>query len=253
VGVGSSAGIAEPRVVKAGNRGPFTLDGTRSFLIGRKRAVVIDPGPNEEEHVRALSHALAAATDVRILLTHGHGDHAGGAALLARALDAPVFGPPSAGFLPLIEGDAIPTDAGDLVALSTPGHTRDHLAFSWLRARALFAGDLILGRGATTWLGEYPGCVADYLAALDRVQALDPAIIYPAHGPPVRSPRKTLEVFRAHRLERLKRVEEIRAEAPEAPVEEVVRAVYGRDLPPRLVKAAQSSIEVMLHHLASKS
>jgi len=241
--------VVEPRVVKAGNRGPFTLDGTRSFLVGRKRAVVIDPGPNEEEHVRALSRALAGAVEVRILLTHGHGDHAGGAEPLARALGAPVLGPSSAGVLPLAEGDVIPTDEGDLVVLSTPGHTRDHLAFSWARAKALFVGDLVLGRGATTWLGEYPGCVADYLATLDRIEALDPAIIYPAHGPPLRAPRRTLDAFRTHRVERLRRVGEILRETPEIPVEEMVRAVYGEALPPRLVKAAHSSIEVMLFHL----
>lgn len=239
-------------MVKAGNRGPFTLDGTRSFLVGRGRAAVIDPGPDAEEHVRALSHALAGAVEIRILLTHGHGDHAGAASSLAKALNAPVHGPPSGGFLPLAEGDEIATDEGHLAVISTPGHTRDHLAYFWPKANALFAGDLILGRGATTWVGEYPGCVADYLETLDRIEALDPEVIYPAHGPPVRAPRRTLAAFRAHRMERLRRVAEIRREMPEIPVREVVRAVYGEDLPPRLMKAAQSSIEVMIHHLESE-
>lgn len=243
------ATVAEPRVVKAGNRGPFTLDGTRAFLVGRKSAVVIDPGPNEEEHVRALSCALADADDIRILVTHGHSDHSGGAEPLAELVAAPVFGPLSAGFLPLGDGDVIPTDEGELVALATPGHTRDHLAFFWLRAKALFVGDLILGRGATTWLGEYPGCVADYLASLDRVQELAPRTLYPAHGPPVRTPGKKLEVFRAHRMERLRQVAEIRKTTPDGSLDEMLLALYGRDLPPRLIKAARSSIEVMLHHL----
>ncbi len=243
----------EPRVFKAGNRGPFTLDGTRTFLVGQTRAVVIDPGPDVDTHVRALSSALAGEDDVRILLTHGHGDHAGGAISLAEGLGAvPVFGPPSAGFLPLKDGDIIPTDEGDLVTVSTPGHTRDHLAFFWPRAKALFAGDLVLGRGATTWLGEYPGCVADYLETLDRVSGLDLETIYPAHGPPVRNPGGKLEAFRAHRMERLQRVAEFREERPGASLEEVAVAVYGRDLPPRLVKAALSSIEVMIHHLDSE-
>jgi len=244
--------IAEPRMVKAGNRGPFTLNGTRSFLVGRERTAVIDPGPDEEEHVRALSRALAGAVEIRILLTHGHGDHAGAAGPLAKAVTAPVLGPPSAGFLPLAEGEEIATDDGPLFVLSTPGHTRDHLAYFWPKANALFAGDLILGRGATTWLGEYPGCVADYLETLDRIEALDPEIIYPAHGPAVRVPRRTLAAFRAHRMERLRRVAEIRKGTPETPVGEVVRAVYGENLPPRLLKAARSSIEVMIHHLESE-
>jgi glyoxylase-like metal-dependent hydrolase (beta-lactamase superfamily II) len=239
----------EPRVLKAGNRGPFTLDGTRSFLVGKKQAVLIDPGPDVEEHVRVLSSALSEANELRILLTHGHGDHAGGAAALAKALGAPVYGPASTQFSPLGEGDSIPTDEGELTALSTPGHTRDHLAFLWSRGNVLFAGDLLLGRGNTTWLGEYPGCVADYLASLDRVEALAPAVIYPAHGGPLRNPEATLRKFRDHRLERLQELKAIRAESPNADLDEMVSIIYGGKIPPRMAKAAHSSIEVMLHHL----
>jgi glyoxylase-like metal-dependent hydrolase (beta-lactamase superfamily II) len=244
------AAAFEPRIVKAGNRGPFTLDGTRTFLLGRKTAVVIDPGPNVDQHVRALSHALADSHDIHILLTHGHGDHAAAAGPLgARLAGASISGAPSAGFSPLEEGKRIPSDQGELVTVLTPGHTKDHVAFYWPRARALFAGDLILGRGSTTWLGEYPGCIADYLESLDRVQSLDLEVVYPTHGPPVRDPHRVLESFRDHRLDRLKQVARIRRENPDASVEELVLGVYGSKLSPRLVKAASSSIGVMLHHL----
>ena len=140
-------GALEPRVLNAGNRGPFTLDGTRSYLIGHEQVVVIDPGPDVEDHVRALSLALKDVPQVRILLTHGHGDHSGGAAALAQRLGSPVHGPASTPFSPLIEGTPIPTDAGHLIPIATPGHTRDHLAFFWPAAGALFVGDLLLGRG----------------------------------------------------------------------------------------------------------
>ena len=245
----TGASSLEPRLLKAGNRGPFTLDGTRSFLVGQKQAVVIDPGPDVEEHVRALLSALRGATEVRILLTHGHGDHAGGAAALAKALGAPVYGPASTHFSPLSEGDSIPTDAGELTPLCTPGHTRDHMVFFWPRANILFAGDLLLGRGNTTWLGEYPGCVADFFASLERVEALAPAVIYPAHGGPLRNPEATLRKFRDHRLERLRQLKAVRDESPNAGLDELVEIIYGGRIPPRMVKAAHSSIEVMLHHL----
>jgi len=241
--------VLEPRVVKAGNRGPFTLDGTRTFLVGREDVAVLDPGPNVEDHVRALLHAVKGTQRVRILLTHGHSDHAGSAESLAMSLECPVYGPPSTGFLPLGPGQVITTDEGDLHAVATPGHTRDHLAYFWPRGNALFAGDLILGRGATTWLGEYSGCVADYLATLERVEALGPGVIYPAHGAPVRSPGETLEAYRAHRVERLRQLEGIRRDRPEASVEELLLEIYGPDLPPGVAKAARASIEVMLHHL----
>jgi len=225
------------------------LDGTRTFLVGRGKVAVLDPGPDVEDHVRALLHAVEGVESVRILLTHGHSDHAGSAEFLARTLGCPVYGPPSAGFLPLGPGQIITTDEGELQVVATPGHTRDHLAYLWARGNALFAGDLILGRGATTWLGEYPGCVADYLATLDRVEALGVGVIYPAHGAPVRSPGERLEAYRAHRLKRLRQVEEFCRERPGASVEEVLLDVYGRDLPPGVERAARASIEVMLHHL----
>jgi len=213
--------------------------------------VVIDPGPNVKDHVRALSRALDGARDLRILLTHGHGDHAGAARVLADALEAPVFGPPSTGFPVLEDRDVIPTDAGVLRAVSTPGHTRDHLAFHWPHGEAVFVGDLILGRGATTWLGEYRGCVADYLASLERIRGLSPTILYPAHGAPVRNPGETLDRFRDHRMDRLRQVRDILRESPGAGVDEILGVVYGSRLPERVLKAARASVEVMVHHLSS--
>jgi glyoxylase-like metal-dependent hydrolase (beta-lactamase superfamily II) len=245
----AGASILEPRVLKAGNRGPFTLDGTRSFLVGQKQAVVIDPGPDVEEHVRALSSALRGSAEVRILLTHGHSDHAGAATALAEALGAPIYGPPSTPFSPITAGDPIPTDEGDLTPISTPGHTSDHLAFFWSRANILFAGDLLLGRGSTTWLGEYPGCVADYLASLEKVEAMAPVVIYPAHGAPPKKPLETLRKFRNHRMDRLRQLRAVTLEHPGAGLDELVKVIYGGDVPSRLAKAAYSSIEVMLHHL----
>lgn len=239
----------EPRVVRAGNRGAFTLDGTRTFLVGRRQVAVIDPGPDLDSHVRALSSALSGASEIRILLTHHHGDHAGAARALAETLSALVYGPPSTGSLPLTAGQRISTDEGDLAVVDTPGHTRDHLAFHWFDAEALFAGDLLLGRGSTTWLGEYPGCVADYLASLDRVERLAPRVVYPSHGNPVRRVPAVIGAYRKHRLDRLHQLARALEEHPGASPETLMEVVYGRTLPERLSKAAGASIRVMLHHL----
>ena len=238
-----------PRTIKAGNRGPFTLDGTRTFLVGRGEVGVIDPGPDVERHVRALISSLSGSSQVQILLTHHHGDHAGAAQGLSRALDAPVYGPPSTGCRPLEPGQSIHTDEGELLAVPTPGHTRDHLSLYWKDAQALFVGDLLLGRGSTTWLGEYDGCVADYLDSLDRVEALAPQLIYPAHGNPIRKVGPAIEAFREHRLRRLRQLRRAREAHPEAPTGTLLEMVYGKRLPERLLKAAEASIRVMLHHL----
>jgi glyoxylase-like metal-dependent hydrolase (beta-lactamase superfamily II) len=254
----------EPRVVKARNSGPFTLDGTRTYLVGRRRVAVIDPGPDAEEHVRALSRALEEAREVRILLTHRHPDHSGAAGPLSRLLQDRGMTPSAlqvAGgeacaplgregeVVPLGEGDLVSTDQGTLLTVETPGHTRDHLAFHWLESRAVFVGDLVLGRGSTTWVGEYPGCVEEYLASLRKVGKLEPRVLYPSHGPPRTSASKTLEAFERHRLQRIEEVRRARARNPGAGPRELVDLVYGTSVSPGLVTAAQASVEVILHHL----
>jgi glyoxylase-like metal-dependent hydrolase (beta-lactamase superfamily II) len=110
-------------------------------------------------------------------------------------------------------------------------------------------GDLILGKGKTTWVGEYLGCVQDYLTSLDRLDELGASILYPTHGPPVRTPRKTIHRYRRHRLDRLEEVRGLRRENPAATVEELAELIYGGTIPEKLVKAARSGVEAAIHHL----
>lgn len=248
---------AEPQVVVAGNPGPFTLDGTRTFLVGRRQVAVIDPGPDVKNHIRAVSHRLKQSHEIRILLTHGHSDHAGATAVLAEEVGSLVFASPALrrrefipdAVHPLAEGDRVPTDQGDLRILEVPGHSRDHLAYYWPEAGALFAGDLVLGRGDTTWLGEYPGCVADYLSSLGKVRALDPRVLYPSHGPAIFDPPGVLARFEKHRLQRIEEVREARLAHPGADPTELARLVYGGEGREKFADAARESVEVTLHHL----
>ncbi|HSG07920.1 MAG TPA: MBL fold metallo-hydrolase [Longimicrobiales bacterium] len=240
-----------PPFLNAGNAGPFTLDGTRTYRVGRGNAVLVDPGPDVERHVRALVGWVADAEQVRILLTHGHGDHAGSAGRLAGELGCPVLGPRgvSGVDLDLEDGATVETDEGVLVAVSTPGHAAQHLCYHWPESRALFAGDLLLGKGDTTWVGEYPGCVADYLASLERVRALDPSVIYPAHGPALEDVSGTLRRYEAHRRARIRQVETALAGRPDADVEELLEVVYGRVLPPGTGQAARMSLQALMDHV----
>ena len=217
------------------------MDGTRTFLIGRHRVVVIDPGPDMEAHVRTLSAALEPAKEVQVLLTHRHGDHAGALPGLLETTGASLK--------EMKEGDRVSTDEGDLVALEIPGHTRDHLGFHWVDAGALFVGDLLLGRGNTTWIGEYLGCIQDYLDSLEKIRAVGAEVIYPGHGPPIISPDRTLDRFRRHRLERLEEVRRAREENLDGSPEDLAGAIYGGEIPEKLKKAARSSVEAALYHL----
>lgn len=243
------------RSVRADNPGPFTLDGTRTWILGSRRVAVIDPGPDVDDHVRAVVVSVGDAEEVVIVLTHGHPDHAEGVDALLRRLDdsgvrrRSVVGAGHPAARPPRDGERISTDAGDLVCVPTPGHTRDHLAFHHPDGRTLFAGDLVLGEGDTTWVAEYPGCVADYLASLDRVEALDLDTIHPAHGPVIRDPAAAIRRYRAHREARVEAVRAVRRSRPEASFEEVWAEVYGGSVPEETRAAAEASLRALLHHV----
>lgn len=236
-------------MLKAPNAGAFTLDGSRAYLVGKEEVALVDPGPNVDEHIRALLAALDSATTVRVLLTHGHSDHAGAAETLKDSHGIAVYGPASTGSSPLAEGDRITTDLGDLHVWETPGHTTDHLSFYWPEAKAVFVGDLVLGSGNTSWVGEYLGCVADYLNSLKRLREAAPEVLFPGHGPPIRDVANRLGIFEAHRLKRLEQVKRVRDDHPGATPEQIVEAVYRGRLSAKVVKAARASVEVMIHHL----
>lgn len=241
-----------PPFLNAGNAGPFTLDGTRSYRVGGASAVLLDPGPDVGDHVRALVAWMADADEVHVVVTHGHADHAGAARRVANALGAPLWGPWGVEGVDRVleEGGRVATDRGTLVAVDTPGHARHHLCFHWEERNALFAGDLILGEGATTWVGEYRGCVADYLASLERVGSLAPAVIYPAHGEPLTDVAGVLGRYRAHRLARVEQVARVLAANPGADADDVLEAVYGSRVPAPLLAAARMSVEALMDFVA---
>lgn len=236
----------KPRWIVADNPGPFTLDGTRTFLVGDRSVAVVDPGPDEQAHVDALVRAVEGAETVTILLTHGHRDHAGAVNTLAERVGATVRGSGHSLARPLDDGEGIETDAGEIFAVDTPGHARPHTAFHWPAAAAVFAGDLILGWGDTTWVGEYSGCVADYLESLNRLRALDCRRIYPGHGPPIDDVVGCLDRYEAHRVERIRQVREVVARHPEADADQVFRAVYGDRVQESVTEAVRLSAKALL-------
>lgn len=242
------------RSILADNPGPFTLEGTRTHILGRRQVAIVDPGPAVEAHVRAVALAVVEAEEVTVLLTHGHGDHSGGVDLLLDALAGSsgpirVRGSGHRRAEPLDAGTRVSTDAGELVTILTPGHSRDHLAFHWPDGRALFAGDMVLGRGDTTWVAEYPGCVADYLDSLTRLEAMELDTIHPAHGPDLSDPRDALSRYRAHREARIERVRQILAEDPQMTARRVLDRVYGSGIPSGLIGAALASAEALVEHV----
>lgn len=252
------------RTLLAPNPSPMTLDGTRTFVVGREAPVVIDPGPELPAHVDAILAALDGRTPLAILLTHAHADHAAAGPALAARTGAPLM-LRAGSVLPLFhprhvdhwlhEGDEIGTDAGPVRAVATPGHAPEHVAFLWTGEAApdggaLFVGDLLMGEGDTTLVAPPEGDLGAYLRSLDRVEALAPGVLYPTHGPALADPPAALARYRAHRTARIEQVvSALRRHGPARP-DALVDAVYGGEtLHPRLREAAAGSLVAILEHL----
>ncbi|MEJ2503141.1 MAG: MBL fold metallo-hydrolase [Gemmatimonadota bacterium] len=233
------------RTVLAPNASPLTLDGTRTHIVGESRVAIIDPGPDAAAHLDAITEPLGDGVVTAILVTHDHPDHAAAARPLADRVDAPVR--MMAGGT-LDDGDTVETDAGRLVAVATPGHTRDHVAFHWPESGAVFCGDLMMGGHDTALVAPPEGRLGPYLASLDRVRRLAPTVIHPAHGPSFEDPDAALDRYVRHRASRLDQV--LRAVREGAgSYEALLEAVYGDAVEPGLERAAAAALKAYLEHL----
>jgi glyoxylase-like metal-dependent hydrolase (beta-lactamase superfamily II) len=201
-----------PRVsrVRAPNPGPMTLDGTNGYIIdgGSGGWLAVDPGPDLPEHIDAFVRAAQerGARFEAILVTHGHPDHFPGAAPLAAATGAPVVAHRDARFphdRVLRDGERIAAGSASVLALEAPGHAADHLVFVLEDERALFTGDVILGRG-TVIVAPPGGDMRAYQRTLRRLRDEfgDAQAIYGGHGPEIRAPRETIDFYIRHREER---------------------------------------------------
>jgi glyoxylase-like metal-dependent hydrolase (beta-lactamase superfamily II) len=193
----------------------MTGRGNMTWLIPGRMATLIDAGTGDPRHLAELMTALQGATLARVLVTHAHVDHASGAVAIhermpgARFLKMPWPARDSryaVGWEAIADGD--PLEAGDdmLTAIHTPGHSPDHLCFWHEPSRTLFCGDLAV-RGSTVVIpASAGGDLSEYLASLERVLALAPSRLLPAHGPVIDNPERVLRNYLAHRREREEQV-----------------------------------------------
>ena len=242
---------AYAEVLTAANPGPMTLDGTNTWFLGEPDAlVVVDPGPDDGEHLEAVA---AAGHVVRILLTHRHPDHSDGIRRLHEFTGAPTTSLDPAychGGTPFAGGDSIEAGGLRIGVLETPGHTSDSvcLLVDGGDEPAVLTGDTILGRG-TTVVAHPDGVLADYLASLERLAGLGDRLVLPGHGAELPSAREAAQGYLAHRRERL---DQIRAAlewlGSGATAEQVVRDVYA-DVDRSLWGAAELSVRAQLEYL----
>ncbi|GGZ85794.1 MBL fold metallo-hydrolase [Streptomyces echinoruber] len=247
--------------VLAPNPSAMTLDGTNTWILsepGSALAVVVDPGPLDEGHLRRVVE-VAEQAGKRIaltLLTHGHPDHAEGAARFAeltgtrvRALDPEL----RLGDEGLGAGDVIEVGGLELRVVPTPGHTADSLSFHLPADRAVLTGDTVLGRG-TTVVAHPDGRLGDYLDSLRRLRSLtvDDGVhtVLPGHGPVLEDAQGAIEYYLAHRAHRLAQVETAVENGHRSPAE-VVAHVYA-DVDRSLWPAAELSVRAQLVYLEER-
>jgi glyoxylase-like metal-dependent hydrolase (beta-lactamase superfamily II) len=225
------------RDILAPNPGPFTLTGTRTYLLGD--SVVIDPGPAIDSHVAAIRDAMPRLRT--ILITHRHGDHAPAAGPLKQMTGARIAAPAGVDEkidLVLRGGETVE----ELEVIATPGHTREHVCFL-SRDRDLFTGDTILGDG-TTAIFPPDGDMRQYIESLRALRERNPRRIFPGHGRTRDDAVQLIDDYIAHRLQREQEIlEAIAAGARTLP--EIRRRIYAI-LDPRLEGAAEAQIQAHL-------
>lgn len=256
----------------AGNAGPFTATGTCSYIVGHGRVAVIDPGPDDPIHVDALLADLSGETVSVIVVTHTHRDHSPGARLLAARTGARIVGcgPHRAaraladGEVPVLdasadrehapervmaEGDSVSGPGWTLVAVETPGHTMNHLAFALPETGALFSGDHVMA-WSTTIVAPPDGEMRAYMASLDKLRRRAESTYWPGHGGPVRDPARFVRGLAGHRRQREAAIR-ARLAAGDRLIPEIVAAIY-RGLDPRLRGAAALSVFAHLEDLVGR-
>jgi glyoxylase-like metal-dependent hydrolase (beta-lactamase superfamily II) len=260
------------RRILCNNPGPFTYKGTVSYIVGHGRVAIIDPGPIDERHSAALLDALRGETVTHIIVTHTHRDHSPGAAHIKAATGAPTFAegphrparPLFVGEAPRLEsggdhdfqpdnilrdGDRIAGDGWTLEAVTTPGHTANHMAFALKEANVLFSGDHVMA-WSTPVVAPPDGSMSDYMASLEKLARRSEPTYFPGHGGAVRDAPRFVQHYIGHRRAREQSILHRLGEG-EADIPTVVRAIY-IGLDPRLVKAAGLSVFAHLEDLVAR-
>ncbi|TNE39552.1 MAG: MBL fold metallo-hydrolase [Sphingomonadales bacterium] len=205
--------------ILAPNPSAFTYTGTQSYVVGRDEVALIDPGPVDGAHLDALIAAVAGRPVKAILCTHTHRDHSPAAMLLADRMGAPVIGcgpltldddgpRADAAFDADYRPDEVMTDGvplgGDgwtIEAVTTPGHTSNHLCYVLREEKALFTGDHVMG-WSTSIVSPPDGDMADYMRSMQKLLDRDDAVYYPAHGEAIVTPQRLVRGMMGHRKHR---------------------------------------------------
>jgi glyoxylase-like metal-dependent hydrolase (beta-lactamase superfamily II) len=254
------------------NPGPFTFKGTVTYIVGRGQVAIIDPGPLDEAHIAALLDAVRGETVTHILVTHTHRDHSPAAAFIkaatgakthaegphraARALNIgeapPLESSGDRDFHPdvaLPDGETVSGAGWGLEAVTTPGHTANHMAFALAGTSVLFSGDHVMA-WSTPVVAPPDGSMSHYMASLEKLSRRPETLYFPGHGGAVRDAPRFVRQYIAHRKAREASILK-RLAAGETDIPTLVQSIY-IGLDPRLIRAAGLSVLAHLEDLSAR-
>jgi len=260
------------RRIMANNPGLFTFKGTISYIIGRGKVAILDPGPDDAAHIGALLNAVRNETVTHVFVTHTHRDHSPAVPAIKEATGATVYAEgPHRAARPLYIGELNPLDAsadrdfrpdvalndgavvtGDgwaIEAVATPGHTANHMAYALKEKNTLFAGDHVMA-WATSIVAPPDGAMSDYMDSLAKLARRNEATYFPGHGPAIGNASRFVNYYILHRKAREASIlHRLSKGATDIPT--IVRAIYiGID--PRLTGAASLSVLAHLENLVAR-
>ena len=256
------------RRVLAPNPSAFTFTGTQTYIIGQGDVAVIDPGPAEPAHIAGILAATAGERITTIICTHTHRDHSPAAAPLKAATGAQIIGcapltldddGPRAdaafdtSYAPdhvLSDGERLDGVGWTLEAVTTPGHTSNHICYHLAEENALFTGDHVMG-WSTTVVSPPDGDMADYMRSLDKLMSRTDAVYYPAHGEPVTNPQQFVRGLAGHRKQRESQILKM-LESGEGIIADMVPKMYA-GIDERLYGAAGRSVLAHLIDLRARN
>lgn len=258
------------RRIVANNPGPYTFLGTNTYVVGSGEVAVIDPGPADERHLKAVADAIKGERLAYILVTHSHRDHCDGARGLQALAGGEIaaFGPTGTergagppglsydfvdpSFVPdrkLEDGDTVKGHSFALDVLHMPGHAPDHLCFALVGKRTVFTGDHVMGWN-TTVIAPPEGNLAMFLASLERLMQRHDKMFLPAHGGRIQTPQRVVRAYIMHRKWREQTILACLDDGV-CTIPRIVERLYGA-LDAGLKEAAALSVLAHLEHLINR-
>ena len=239
-------------VITANNASPMTFTGTRSYILGTDNLIVIDPGPENNQHFKSIMDYVGKRKVTDIIITHSHVDHSPLSRRLKNETGASIIGFGSAdeartSFMKklsssldlggeegidqdltldekVIDKQILKKNDYTIEVIHTPGHLSNHICLSIKEKKALFSGDHVMG-WATTLISPPDGDLGSFMKSLEKLSKRDEQVYYPGHGKPVKDPKQMVLAQITHRRDREIQILKSISQIPRTPAE-IVEEVY---------------------------